>query len=218
MLGCPGPLVLQVYKVVHPAMQSMELAVKIFKSSSSNSSSSAEDLLRETRILKECMHPNLLQYYGLINLKKEGPCLLMEYCERGSLADLVKASSEGFREQHLRYILRCVLLALCYLHCPPSKDRSVIVHHDVKAANILLTSRGVVKLTDFGISEQIKYGQEESSRQAGTPLWMAPEALAGTRCTEGWGLLPIWPSSLATSPSLFRVFSVRVSFLSVTIF
>jgi len=56
---------------------------------------------------------------------------------------------------------------LFYLH---SKE---IIHRDVKAANILITEDAIVKLADFGVSQQVGKAQEI----IGSPLWMAPEVI-----------------------------------------
>jgi serine/threonine protein kinase len=100
----------------------------------------------------------------------------MEFCDAGSLLDLLKRVREPMNEEHIGYVLRCTLMALAYLHSQK------IIHRDVKAANILLTSGGHIKLTDFGISaQQNKKGVQDNDNTmvAGSPLWMAPEALRG---------------------------------------
>jgi len=91
----------------------------------------------------------------------------MEYCDAGSLFEVLKRAKERMREAHIAYILRCTLLALKYLH------RARIIHRDIKSGNILLTRSGKVKLTDFGIS--YKSGAPAQMSMAGSPLYMPPE-------------------------------------------
>lgn len=161
-----------------------DMAVKIFHETS-------EQLKSEISILKEvseAKHPNLVQFFGEIPGMEDGNSgkthLLMEFCEAGSLLDLLKKAREPLREEHIAYIIRCCLLALCFLHSP-SHGNHKIVHRDIKSANILLTKNGGVKVTDFGISQTVKYGEPGVNVVAGSPLWMAPETLLGYSTIEG---------------------------------
>ena len=52
-----------------------------------------------------------------------------------------------------------------------------MVHCDLKAANILTTKTGDVKLTDFGVSLNLRIKQDDMGAPAGTPNWMAPEVI-----------------------------------------
>lgn len=62
---------------------------------------------------------------------------------------LAKVRSEPLDEQDVAVVIRDLLCALDYLH---SRGK---IHRDIKAANILLTGRGEVKLADFGVSAQV---------------------------------------------------------------
>ncbi len=53
-----------------------------------------------------------------------------------------------------------------------------ILHLDIKAANILLTEDGIVKLADFGVSQVLKSSEiTEQDDYVGSPLFMAPEII-----------------------------------------
>ena len=64
-----------------------------------------------------------------------------------------------------------ILEGLDYLH------QSDVVHCDLKAANILTTKTGNVKLSDFGVSLNLRAMEREIKDVAGTPNWMAPEVI-----------------------------------------
>jgi serine/threonine protein kinase len=59
-----------------------------------------------------------------------------------------------------------------------------VIHCDLKAANILLTKTGNLKLTDFGVSLNSKMKDDDTGEPFGTPNWMAPEVIAFNRPTE----------------------------------
>jgi serine/threonine protein kinase len=158
-----------VYKALHKETQRV-VAIKKMKVGLNNVSNT----VKEIKIMKDLKSPYTLKYYGCYR-KDDFIWLVMEYCDGGSVQDILDAREDQevvLTEEQIGAITAQVLQALHYLHSLKK------IHRDVKAGNILLNSQGMAKLADFGISAQI-VGDEKRTTTIGSSYWMAPETLIG---------------------------------------
>ncbi|XP_071119043.1 dual specificity mitogen-activated protein kinase kinase 1-like isoform X1 [Haliotis cracherodii] len=128
-------------------------------------------IFRELKVLHECNSPYIVGFYGAFYSDGE-ISICMEYMDGGSL-DLILKRAGRIPEPILGVINVAVLKGLSYL-----RERHQIIHRDVKPSNILVNSRGEIKICDFGVSGQLIDSMANSF--VGTRSYMAPERLQGT--------------------------------------
>ncbi|KAL1924306.1 uncharacterized protein VTP21DRAFT_7341 [Calcarisporiella thermophila] len=128
-----------------------------------------DSVMQEIELLQTLSHPSIVRYEGFI---KSGGYLnlILEYAENGSLLNVLKAFGNLPERLVASYSAR-ILDGLIYLH------EKQVVHCDLKAANLLTTKYGNVKVADFGVSLNMKLRHTEGDKMAGTPYWMAPEII-----------------------------------------
>lgn len=156
------------------------VAMKVFKAGPIEPGSGAE---REVIVASTVPpHEHLVRFLGVLG--DPGQALIFEYCEGGSLHDLIHGASQDWFSklslgQRLTPIVH-VANALGFLHSHG------VIHRDVKPRNVLLTeavtydNSGIppAKLGDFGLSRFLVEGESgERSRTTGSALYMAPEVM-----------------------------------------
>lgn len=126
-------------------------------------------LMKEVDLLKSLSHPGIVKYEGMAR-DQDTLSIVLEFAENGSLGQTLKAFGKLNERLVASYVVK-ILEGLHYLH------QSDVVHCDLKAANILTTKTGNVKLSDFGVSLNLRAMGREMKDVAGTPNWMAPEII-----------------------------------------
>jgi hypothetical protein len=136
--------------------------------------STAKAIENEVSVMREVTSPYTVQYYGCVPY--DGTLLiLMEFCDRGSFRDLLDSREQVLSEDQVSVVLHDVLSGLRVIH-----EQHRIIHRDIKAANLLLTSAGSIKVSDFGVATKFDPGPDaKTSAIVGTPYWMAPEVIQG---------------------------------------
>lgn len=126
-------------------------------------------ILMELDVLHKCQSPYIVDFYGAFFV--EGAVYMcIEYMDGGSL-DKVYEKDVGIKnESHLAYICESIIRGLKEL-----KDSHNIIHRDVKPTNILVNSKGKVKLCDFGVSGNLVASLAKTN--IGCQSYMAPERI-----------------------------------------
>ncbi|XWS45306.1 hypothetical protein CRYUN_Cryun15aG0125300 [Craigia yunnanensis] len=128
-----------------------------------------KQLEQEIKVLSQLKHPNIVQYYGS-EIAEDKFYIYLEYVHPGSINKYVHDHCGAITESVVRNFTRHILSGLAYLHSTKT------IHRDIKGANLLVDSSGVVKLADFGMSKHLS-GQRADLSLKGSPYWMAPELM-----------------------------------------
>ena len=99
---------------------------------------------RELNILQNIHHINIIDTKQILN-DSENIYIIMEYCEKGELFDLI-VDKIFFEENEAAYYFYQLINGVEYLH------RKGIVHRDLKPENLLLTKNNILKIIDFDLS------------------------------------------------------------------
>ncbi|KAM9496429.1 cGMP-dependent protein kinase 1 [Clarias gariepinus] len=121
--------------------------------------------------------------------------MVMDFCSGGEIWTKLK-EARRFEENIAVFIAGCVVEAYAYLH---KKD---IMYRDLKPENLMLDTRGYIKLVDFGFAKKLQRGQKTYSF-CGTPEYMAPEIIQNQGhdfAADFWSLGILIYELLAGSP------------------
>ncbi|WP_013323433.1 serine/threonine-protein kinase [Gloeothece verrucosa] len=130
--------------------------------------------LREISYLLTLKHPNIVGCTGL-EYNRTGRYVVMDYCEGGTLRDLINSQEQLSLKQKLN-LVEDILSGLAHAH---SRQ---IIHCDIKPENILLKlkpSSWSAHISDFGIARLIEEINSQSGGYTGSPAYMAPERFYG---------------------------------------
>lgn len=125
-------------------------------------------IIMELDILHRCISPYIIDFYGAF-FQEGAVYICIEYMDAGSID---KIYGDGIPEPVLRKITYATINGLRVL-----KDVHNIIHRDVKPTNILVNTRGQVKICDFGVSGNLVASIAKTN--IGCQSYMAPERISG---------------------------------------
>ncbi|MGH9371600.1 MAG: serine/threonine-protein kinase [Vicinamibacterales bacterium] len=134
-----------------------------------------DTVLREGQMLARVRHPNVVTVYSAQQIGRDVG-LAMEYIKGWTLSNLVvQQGPSSPREAIAIGIDLCGALAAVH--------GEGLVHRDLKASNVMRESGGRIVLMDFGAGRELHREPGTWSDLHGTPLYMSPEVLRGSRAT-----------------------------------
>ncbi|KAF7254892.1 hypothetical protein EG68_08507 [Paragonimus skrjabini miyazakii] len=160
-------------------------AVKALKKAEILYRNEVDTLLAEKRIFQiitDAQHPFLINLIACFQTT-EHVLFVMEYARGGDL--MLHIQQDVFSEPRAVFYAGCVVLGIEFLHSRK------IVYRDLKLDNLLLDSRGYLKMADFGLCKEGMGPTDRTSTFCGTPEFLAPEILTErsyTRAVDWWGL------------------------------
>jgi serine/threonine protein kinase len=133
-----------------------------------------ERFVREAQTAGILSHPNIVTIHDIgEDPETQVSFIAMEYIEGKNLKMLL-GERKKFPYDQVSQIVAEVAEALDYAH------RKGIIHRDVKPANIIITTDGKVKITDFGIAKIASSNLTTTGQFLGTPNYMSPEQVSGS--------------------------------------
>lgn len=125
-------------------------------------------IIMELDILHRCVSPFIVDFYGAF-FQEGAVYICMEFMDGGSIDKLY---GDGVPEGVLRQITLATVMGLKSL-----KDDHNIIHRDVKPTNILVNTKGQIKICDFGVSGNLVASIAKTN--IGCQSYMAPERISG---------------------------------------
>ena len=190
----------------HDSKSEQLYAVKEFRRRPQETSKKYQKrLTSEFCISSSLRHPNVIHTLDLLQDAKGDYCEVMEYCAGGDLYTLVLATgtlSVPEADCYFKQLMRGVE----YMH------EMGVAHRDLKPENLLLTTRGALKITDFGNGECFRMAWEKEAHMTaglcGSAPYIAPEEYSGgefdPRAVDVWATGVIY-MAMRTGRHLWRL-------------
>eukprot|EP01091_Cochliopodium_minus_P004113 TRINITY_DN1402_c0_g1_i1.p1 TRINITY_DN1402_c0_g1~~TRINITY_DN1402_c0_g1_i1.p1 ORF type:complete len:648 (+),score=184.50 TRINITY_DN1402_c0_g1_i1:149-2092(+) len=164
-------------KVFKGKFRGQIVAIKVLKQQMDKNQLS--DFQKEFNIYRELRSKHVVLFFGAM-LKPE-LCMVFEFCEKGSLANVLQSKDKLDWKRILRLSLdTCKAIGTLHSWNPP------IVHRDLKSLNLLVDENYTVKVTDFGLSRFTEGKQSNVTtlgKLRGTYAYSAPELYFGEQFT-----------------------------------
>jgi len=160
------------------------VALKLMHQHLARNQRAVDHFLDEARLAARVSHPNVVAIQDLGKIGHDY-CIVMEYVEGVDLERLLMSSRDAGRQVPVNVglaILGKMLDGINAAHTATGSEGTPlgIIHRDVKAANVLVSKQGGVKVVDFGIAKAAVQGHlTVAGETKGTPSMMAPEQRVG---------------------------------------
>jgi serine/threonine-protein kinase len=165
-----------VFKAIHVKLDKL-FALKMITPGLAMNENFIKRFQTEAKSLAKFEDPNIVRIYDLREYEDQW-FIVMEYVEGYNLLDIIRQKG-AFPLQHAISILRQILTAIGHAHS------AGIVHRDLKPNNVMISTDGKVKITDFGLAkDQTNRTTSHTVTSGGTLYYMSPEHVKGFQFTD----------------------------------
>ena len=160
----------QIFRAWQPSLERY-VVIKKLKDEFLLQEETLERFRREARALASVLHENVAHVYDFVDARE--PYLIMEFIDGVDVSDVIHKLGHVPADVAAGVLLG-VAKGAGFIH---SRD---LVHRDIKPSNVRLTSRGEVKLMDFGIALNLSSeGLTSPGLMVGSPSYLSPEQILG---------------------------------------
>ncbi|XP_028847409.1 non-receptor tyrosine-protein kinase TNK1 [Denticeps clupeoides] len=155
-----------------PTGRVLPVAVKSLRSSLSNQVDTLTDFLQEVTVMQSLDHPNIIRLYGVVLTQPLK--MVTELAQLGSLYDMLRSRQYEYPLGRLWLFSTQIAAGMAYL------ESRRFIHRDLAARNVLLASRELVKIGDFGLMRGLGQDRDHYVMTAHRRIpfaWCAPESL-----------------------------------------
>ncbi len=160
-----------------------------------------EKFWREAQRLRQLRHPNIVGVHD--RFEENGTAYyVMDFIDGKSISDILKRDKEPYSEERALEIISKVVDALGVVH---GKD---MFHMDIKPGNIMLDSKGEVKLIDFGASKQIVAGKNSAISVSTSGFCFTPGYAPSEQVNQLGKNIGPWTDFYAVGGTLFNLLTL----------
>ena len=130
------------------------------------------EFTQEAQLMSQLRHPNIVTFYKICS-EPNRYCIVMEYCDRGSLYHWLRTPEAMSWPERMRISVEFAT-GLQFLH------ENNVLHRDLKSHNVLLDRNLTAKISDFGLSKvKTETSSQVTQGMKGTLRWNPPELVKG---------------------------------------
>ena len=161
--------------LTHDEVLDRHVAFKVLRDQYADDEEFTQRFRHEARSVASLSHPNIVSIYDQGRSENGAHYIAMEYVPGGTLKERLR------HEGHLEPAA-AVGVALQIANALSEAHDKGVIHRDIKPQNVLVTQKGDVKVTDFGIAraaESASSGPTATGAVLGTAAYMSPEQAGG---------------------------------------